>query len=232
MGIKEAFRLIKDDIDNLNYENFILGSEIDEIKDQLKEICLILEDLGSKIHPILDKKQDFLSTDRQTDNSTIRQINQTPSTDISTENSYFKPLNPQNSPISIGNEGVSTDKQTNRQTNRQTQNSLENVAEMLDSLDSIKKELRLKFKRLTEQELLVFSALYQIDEEQGYADYKSIAAKTSLTESSIRDYIRRLINKGIPLIKEKINNKTIKLSVSDSLKKVATLSTIIKLREI
>ena len=83
-----------------------------------------------------------------------------------------------------------------------------------------------------EQELLVFSALYQIDEEKGYADYKSIAIKTNLTESSIRDYIRRLINKDIPLTKEKINNKTIKLSISDSLKRVATLSTIIKLREL
>ncbi len=225
MKIKEIFRLIKKDIDNLNYENNVINLEIDEVKHQLKEICLILEDLSEKIY--------------NSSNLTLRQINQTDnrqttdtSTPISTDNSHFKSLNNQYLPISIGNRGVSTDKQTNRQTDKQTQNSFENAAEMLDSLDSIKKELRLKFKRLTEQELLIFSVLYQLDVERGHADYKSIASKINLTESSIRDYVRRLISKGIPLNKKKINNKFIQLSIPDSFKKIATLSTILKLREI
>jgi hypothetical protein len=53
-----------------------------------------------------------------------------------------------------------------------------------------------------------------------------------LTESSIRDYIGRLIKKGIPLDKVKINNKTIHISISQNLKKVATLPTILQLRAI
>ena len=69
--------------------------------------------------------------------------------------------------------------------------------------------IRLKFKRLTEQELLVFSKLYQLDEEMGHSDYKTLSQKLNLTESSIRDYIGRLIKKGIPVVKNKINNKNI-----------------------
>ncbi len=42
-------------------------------------------------------------------------------------------------------------------------NSLQNAAQILDSLDALKKEIRLKFKRLTEREILVFSALYQLE---------------------------------------------------------------------
>ena len=53
-----------------------------------------------------------------------------------------------------------------------------------------------------------------------------------MTESSIRDYIARLINKGIPVEKTKINNKTIQLKVADSLKKAASLATILKLRDL
>jgi len=110
--------------------------------------------------------------------------------------------------------------------------SIDNAAKILDSLDSIKKEIRLKFKRLTDQEILVFSTLYQLDEETGYTEYKSLAKKLNLTESSIRDYISRLIKKGIPVEKKRINNKTIHLSVSKNLKKIASLPTILQLRDL
>ena len=109
------------------------------------------------------------------------------------------------------------------------QNSFEEFSGLLDSLDELKKEIRLKFKRLTDQEMVVFSAIYQMGEEKGFSDYKSLSKRLSLTESSIRDYIRRLIFKGIPIEKKKLNNKEIQLFVSESLKKIASLSTILKL---
>jgi len=56
--------------------------------------------------------------------------------------------------------------------------------------------------------------------------------KLNLTESSIRDYVRRLIKKGIPIDKNKINNKNIQLSISPNLKKIASLNTILQLRDI
>ena len=51
-----------------------------------------------------------------------------------------------------------------------------------------------------------------------------------LSESSIRDYINRLIKKGIPIQKIKQNNKIILLRVSEDLKNVVTLATIQNLR--
>jgi predicted transcriptional regulator len=233
-NIKEAFNCIRKDIDFLNQDISFLNEEIIEIKDQLKDICGILEKLSEKTHNFSRNS----SLDTSSDTSTLRHINQTHSThksDTSTDNSPFKPLNHQYLPISIGNQGVQTDRQQtdNRQTtDRQIQNSIENADEILDSLDSLKKEIRLKFKRLTEQEILVFSALYQLDESNGFADYKTLSVKLNLTESSIRDYVRRLINKGVPIEKNKLNNKSIQLSISNSLKKIATLPTILQLREI
>lgn len=140
--------------------------------------------------------------------------------------------------ISIGNEGVPTDRQADRQTNQQTQNNIKthdetpvNPSEILSSLDSFRKGIRLKFKRLTQQEMLVFSTIYTL-EEQGEVDYLKLADTLKLSESSVRDYIHKLVSKGIPIDKEKINNKRVLLHISKDLKKIVSLNSIIKLREI
>ncbi|GAH73525.1 unnamed protein product, partial [marine sediment metagenome] len=111
-------------------------------------------------------------------------------------------------------------------------NTIDEAAEILDSLDSIKKQIRLQFKQLTTQEILIFSTIYQLEEEQESVDYKSLANKLNLTESSIRDYVGRLIKKGIPVEKKKIKNKNIQLSISPNLKKIVTLQTILQLRDL
>jgi hypothetical protein len=180
------------------------------------------------------------------------------STDKQHSNTSSTPHNPQeaqNYSFSMGNEGVPTDRQTDQQTDRHIdkssynqdfsssesinsspaevrENSITNAVKILDSLDSLKKEIRLKFKRLTDQEFLVFSTIYQVSEEKGYTDYKNLSEQLNLTESSIRDYIGRLIKKGIPVDKVKINNKTIHLSVSQDLKKIASLPALMQLRSI
>ncbi len=244
--IKKSFEKVKQDIDFLN-------NEINILKEEMSEILEIL----IKITPKLKKtpSNHLIST------STQEPQNPTSSTYSSTHNDAFKPLKPQNLSISTGNQGASTDRQTDRQTNRHTpishgkhekylqkssqeeeitsqeffpgkNNSIDDAAKILDSLDDLKKEIRLKFKRLTEQEILVFSTLYQIDDERGFADYKTISEKLNLTESSIRDYIGRLIKKGIPVEKKRIDNKFIRLKVSENLKKIASLSTILQLRDI
>jgi DNA-binding MarR family transcriptional regulator len=199
------------------------------------EMCEVMTQLSQKKSDS-DAKESKI---RAADTSTDRQINSATSTHPSTHNSSFKPLNAQNMPISIGNQGVQTDRQTDTSTDRQTENapkiqnnSIDNALEMLDSLDNIKKEIRLKFKRLTEQEILVFTSIYQLDEELGHSDYKMLSKRLNLTESSIRDYVGRLIKKGIPVEKNKINNKNIQLNVSSNLKKIATLPTILQLRDL
>ena len=147
--------------------------------------------------------------------------------------------------LSTGNRGVPTDKPTNSQTNQQTvktseiyeqtneYDEIDKAKEALDSLDNIKKALRTKFKRLTPQEMLVFSTLYNLETMQlEEISYKLIANNLNLSESSIRDYTNKLIKKGIPIKKIRLNNKTIALSISPDLKRIATLPTIIKLREL
>ncbi|MDP2947498.1 MAG: HTH domain-containing protein [Nanoarchaeota archaeon] len=107
------------------------------------------------------------------------------------------------------------------------------ASEIINSLDILKKEIRYKFKRLTTQEMVIFSKLYTL-EEQGLNEitYKLIASELKLSESSIRDYINKLIKKGIPIEKLKQNNKIITLKISKDLKNIATLATIIQLRGI
>ena len=206
-----------------------------ETRERIVEICEIIKKIDEKI---------------ESKTSTHKPEIQTLPTSTSTHNLPLEAPKPQNLPISTGNEGASTDRQTDRQTHRQTQktpeikenvfrkpfenkeDSFENALEILNSLDDIKKEIRLKFKKLTEQEILIFSTIYQIEEEKGYANYKLLAEKLKLTESSVRDYVGRLINKGIPVEKKKVNNKQIQLFISQNLKKIAPLSTILQLRDL
>jgi DNA-binding MarR family transcriptional regulator len=235
--IKRAFQDVKQDIDILKQEVSSLRNSMVEIRQRTIELSEIMVKLYSKITP------------------THQDQNKITPTLIPTHNNTLKPLNDQILGISTGNGGVPTDRQTDQQTDRHIgntlispqnysqippsipvakfpENTLNNASKILESLDNLKKELRLKFKRLTSKEILVFSALYQLDEEQGHSDYRMLANRLNLTESSIRDYIGKLIQKGIPVEKKRINNKTIHLTVSEGLKKMASLSTILKLRDI
>ncbi len=149
---------------------------------------------------------------------------------------------------STGNEGVPTDNLTNKPTDQQTNNltqikenytsndsflAFERAKLVLDSLDNIKKEIRIKFKKLTNKEMIVFSTIYSLEEREiDEITYKLIANHLNLTESSIRDYVNRLIQKGIPLNKSRMNNKTIRLHIDDNFKNIVSLQTLIKLREL
>jgi uncharacterized coiled-coil protein SlyX len=231
-NIKGAFNKVKEDIEFLN-------GELLDIKTTMNDLHDIMKTLTNK----LENQEKQASTDRQT----LRQLNSTQNT-TSTHNSTVpqevEGLKPLNLPISIGNQGVSTDRQTDNQTDNSTHIPLVNTSktidsnireatEILDSLDSLKKEIRLKFKHLTTQEMLVFSTIYQL-EEQGNREitYKLLSKSLKLSESSIRDYVQRMINKGVSIQKEKVNNKKLLLTISPNLKKIASLPTIIQLREL
>ncbi len=186
-----------------------------------------------------------IQTDKPTQDSPIPTHNPT-------DNWALEALKGLNLPFSTGNRGVPTDKPTDRQTNQQTDrqsrsepikfaqpiinhplNDFQKAQEVLGSLDSIKKEIRLKFKRLTPQEMSVFSTLYLL-EDQGVEEitYKAIADSLNLSESSIRDYILKLTSKGIPILKIRQNNKKITLSISPDLKSITNLTTINQLRDL
>jgi len=220
--IKEAFLKIKEDISNLR-------DEIIQIRQEIKDIRFSPPGIN-QTHIQTNQAQNTPNIPQQTNNQTHIQTNQ--AQNIPIQASYTSNID-----SSIGNKGVPTDKQTHTQTDQQTTNfpisELKQVNNILNSLDSIKKEIRLKFKRLTPQEMLVFSVIYAL-EDQNYPEitYRIVAKETALSESSIRDYINKLINKGIPITKIRQNNKTIILKISEDLKKIATLATIQNLREL
>ena len=250
--VKDAFQKIKHDIYSLYSEISSLKRDMAAMKNEMSTISEIIIQL-SKITQNLSKMAESTSKINNSPYPTIQHINQTNKQENPTtpthNPAHFSYFNKKKQPFSTGNGGVPTDRQTDQQTDNNTQkrpffipkypqtpkinpNPIEDAARALDSLDSLKKEIRLKFKQLTDQEILIVSTLYQMEEDQGPVDYKTLAVKLNLTESSIRDYIGRLLQKGIPLDKQRINNKKILLSVSESLKKVASLQTILQLRDL
>jgi len=131
-----------------------------------------------------------------------------------------------------------TDRQTLRQTDRRISHQKSrkkpviNPLLILNQLDSLKKDLRLKIKRLTKQEMMVYSAIYQFEDQGHEVDYSLLSTNLGLSESSIRDYISRINAKKLPLIKEKEDNKRIILKIPEDLRKLATLDTVLKLRDL
>ena len=242
--IKQAFDKIKSEIQSLKDAVNILSEELEVQRTQIQQIK------RTQTHHLKDQ--------------TIRHINQT-------RNQPLETPKPPNSPISIGNEGVQTDRQTNRQTDNhppisterqipcvslsqniiknqenqqnfnQTQeipqnfskiDHLEQVSNILDSLDDIKKDLRHKFKGLTNKEMQVFEAIYSLENQGLIIDYPLLSQHLSLSESSIRDYTKNIIKKGIPLMKLKENNKKITLKIAPNLRQIASLNTIQSLRNL
>jgi len=226
--IKEAFAKVKSEMDLLKYELFDIKKELNEVQ---LSILNILKTAKNDQNTPKNTKTDTSTDNLQT--PTIRQINATNldnSTHSSTDKLPFKGLKQLNTDISIGNDGVSTDRQTDRQTDTSTGNK--GVSLVLEQLDVIKKELRRKIKQLTNQEMLVLSSLYQFEDQGHLVDYPMLSENLNLSESSIRDYIQRMMNKGIAIDKEKINNKRVILHISPALKKLASLDTLITLRKI
>ncbi|MEM3074359.1 MAG: hypothetical protein QW727_00220 [Candidatus Pacearchaeota archaeon] len=231
--IKDAFLKVKEDI-------LLIKEEINKIKKELSEI-------QTSILTIL-KMQDTLFNHDSTNlikNTPLKQINETSDSihfNNQTDNSNFKGLKTNNINLSIGNQGVSTDRQTDRQTDKPTDPLIQtpynsklkttDLTIILNQLDALKKDIRLKVKKLTNQEMVVFSSIYQFENEGISVDYSYLANNLNLSESSIRDYIQRIIKKGLPIIKEKKNNKKVIVKIPLEFKQLATLNTLIQLREL
>jgi biotin operon repressor len=258
--LKQAFERIKQDIYTLGYEVTDLKQELQTINSFINSINNQLNNLKINQLNLQENLQNNLKNtqygSKQT-NSTHNPISSThpvTSTHNSTVPMEIQGLKPSNLAISTGNEGASTDRQTDiRQTDIAQKNTLNmakkpilhetssksvdqsitEASEILNNLDTLKKQIRLKFKQITNQEMLVFSTIYQLEEQSFTSiDYQILSKKLELSQSSIRDYIQRLIDKGIPIHKTKQNNKKITLSIAPALKKIATLDTIMQLREI
>jgi DNA-binding MarR family transcriptional regulator len=250
LKIKEAFQKVKEDMNSIKSQLEQISKELHDIKRTTRQTDTPA-DTQTNEQPI----QTYTPT-MSTDTQTIQSIEKT-----SPVKPPLKPLKTQNFDVSIGNRGVPADRQTNQQTDRQTDNyhypsvsdtfsnessqkfvlnrNLEDpvtkigkVAELVNSLDALKKDLRKQFKKLTPQEMLVFSTIYQLTDQAIDVDYSILSKKTALSESSIRDYVQKLLKKGIPLEKTRENNKRILLSISPEFKRIASLETLISLRNL
>ncbi len=231
--LKDAFQKVKQDI-------FDLQSQISSLSQDMSEVKSLLNELISQ--------ESIQQTDTQQTNSQVF-----PTQKLNELSSYSpETLKSQNKQFSTGNEGVPTDRQTNQQTDRQEENpsfytqestfqqiptyqkpelnELSNLSQTLESLNLIKNELKTKFSHLTNQEFLVFSTIYQLENSNFIVDYPLLASKLKLSESSIRDYIIKINRKGITISKIKENNKKIFLKIPEELRKIAPLQAILALK--
>lgn len=252
-SLGEEISHVKLELSEIKIELSLISSFIEDVKvksleKQQESKNPEIQNLSSGIRELFSQtnsiKQEITKLQNQLPTHT-QEIPTQPSipTHIPTLPSEIKGLLEANKYVSIGNKGVPTDKPTNQQTNqhiiqhiniddKKSINHLEKASELLANLDSFKKEVRLKFKRLTQQEMQVFSLLYSLEDTGEIVDYKTLASRLGLSESSIRDYISKIQKKGIPINKEKLNNKQVILHISQDLRKIASLNTIRKLREL
>jgi hypothetical protein len=225
--LKYSFFKVKQDMDILQEQITFLNNKIDNSQTNISFLEESLKKLTEKIDLIIPLIQNMTPT-HQEEKTTFQHI-------IPTHNLPLKPQKEENYLFSTGNGGVPADRQTNQQTNQhiiptQKTPSFNESITILSSLDELKKEVKSKFKKITDQEFLVFSSIYQLCEQEGYTDYKALSQKLNLTESSIRDYVGKLIKKEIPLEKIKLNNKLIQLKISDNFRKIASLPVLLQLR--
>jgi len=107
--------------------------------------------------------------------------------------------------ISSGNVGVHS---INHSTNNQSFNdhSL--------NIQSLREDLGSQINNLTTQEFLVFLTVYQLEDDfKKGVTYNELSSKLKLTTGCIRSYISGLIRKGVPILKKKINNRTVILTI-------------------
>jgi hypothetical protein len=250
--IKDAFSKVKEDFSTIKDEIKDVRKELEEIQISILSLTKLLNrQITNQLDRQTDNKtgvninQEISTTHTSTEEDQTKtqknpvQTDTSYTTDNTTQKQPFQSLKEQKNLFSIGNEGVSTDRQTDRQTDISTDFKAEisqkipiNTSLVLTQLDSLKKDLRLKIKRLTKQEMTVYSAIYQFEDQGHSVDYQLLSTNLGLSESSIRDYIQRINTKGLPLSKEKINNKRIILTIPKDLRKLATLDTLLKLRNL
>jgi len=125
--------------------------------------------------------------------------------------------------ISNGNKGVF------RQTdNRQTTDT----RQINTNISTLKSEFEQKILSLTEKEFAVFMAIYHLEEElHSPVTYPDIAKHLKLSQSSVRDHTSELLLKGLPLIKNKINNRKVSLSIDRSFKDLNLASKLLSFRQ-
>lgn len=89
-----------------------------------------------------------------------------------------------------------------------------------------------KFRSLTDMEFAIFMTIYELEENLGKVTYKDIASKFNLTEATIRNHITNLVNKGIPIDKERLFNKRTLFYIKKDFRELNMASRLLEIRQI
>ena len=227
--VKISFEKLREEVWELRKELIFLKQELNELKSERSSLN------PQKVQQTLQIKTNLISSgnrgvpaDRQTDTQTFDTpsfpVEDKPSTDFdtSTHNQTQTSTHRQQIPQKLRHFDTSLD------TKIQKTPQIEDLTHLMEAL---KTDLKQKFKELTKQEFYIFSVLFTLDKTEKNVTYNNLATQTSLTSSSIRDYIQRIIQKGIPIIKEKLNNKLTVLKIPSELRNLATLDNLMRLRK-
>ena len=93
-------------------------------------------------------------------------------------------------------------------------NKIEKLTERLERIELflqtnsnfIVEERTFDVKPLTKTEQHVFLVIYALEDEKGLVSYADICRKTGLPNYVVSEYLARLVDKGIPIIKKYVNN--------------------------
>ena len=244
--VKSSFERVKDEISLIRYEVQNLKNELSELKVLKEELKALKEEFSTRNQPLI--KTNFIPSfsignegvpaNQQTNTSTVNTppfpVDDNSYVDSSTP-THFPADNPahlQHIPEKVQQTNTKLDKRSpltlQKSYEKDEIGEMNNLTEIIEGL---KTDLKKKFKTLTRQEFHIFSMLYTLDKSQNSITYQDLAVRTGLTSSSIRDYIQRIIKKGIPIVKEKQNNKLVTLKIPQELKNLATLDSLIRLRK-
>ena len=211
--IKASFEKVKKDIEFLTEQIIVLRTELEEIK-QIKTNFRHESSTGN----------DGVPTDRQTDTPTSNRF-------PTLVDETFSPayLIPTHIPTQTPTDVQQTDTKL-QQSNTYSNTSYNQAKELTELVNTLKNDLKTRFRTLTKQEFHIFSMLFTVDKTQKSVTYRDPALKLSLSESSVRDYIQKIIKKGIPIEKEKINNKVTILKIPEEIRNISTLDNLLRIR--
>ena len=82
--------------------------------------------------------------------------------------------------------------------------AIEIFLQQYSNFDAIEKSFEVK--PLTKTEQHVFLVIYALEDEKGLVSHADICRKTGLPSYVVSEYIARLVEKGIPLMKKYVNN--------------------------
>jgi len=241
--IKNELTTIKQEIHDPNHELSKLREELNELryeqltKNALKESKFELKPPEILNNPIKPNFMPEISSGNR-GVSTLRHF------DTQTDNTPSFPLDGKSSEVQITPADTSTQTSTHTQhipeklrhfdtnfdTSTHKSEQKTKISDLTNLMDSLRSDLKRKFLSLTKQEFYIFSILFTLDKTQNPVTYQNLAVRTGLTSSSIRDYISRIIQKGVPILKEKVNNRLTVLKIPPELRNLATLDNLMRIR--